>query len=116
MAYGLSVFTGGVGQAGTDARVTFTITGANGAASVCVDASMRHRMERNMWNFVTLPSDDLGPLTSITVQRDDGGIAPGWFLDHILVRSARYQACSKAIFRRWIDSTAPFTQELVNEL
>ena len=107
MAYGLTILTGDVGHAGTDACVTFTVHGANGSSSVRVDTNMRHRMERNRWNFVTLPSDDLGPLESITVQRDDGGIAPAWFLDQILVRSARYQASRKAIFRCWIDSTAP---------
>lgn len=115
MAYGLSVFTGDVGYAGTDGQVTFTLSGAKGSASVRVDTSMTRRMERNMWSFVTLPSDDLGPLQSIAVQRDNTGIAPAWFLDQILVRSARYQVFKKAIFRRWIDSTAPFTQDLVNE-
>ena len=69
-------------------------------------------MERNAWNFVTLPSDDLGPLTSITVQRDGSGLAPGWFLDQILVRSVRYQVSTKALFRCWIDSTAPVTRDL----
>ncbi|TMQ09959.1 MAG: hypothetical protein E6J90_28480 [Deltaproteobacteria bacterium] len=112
MAYGLSVLTGDVGLAGTDARVTFTVTGENGASSVSVDTAMARRMERGMWSFVTLPSDDLGPLTSITVQRDDRGIAPRWFLEQILVRSARYQVSKSATFQRWIDSTAPFTQSL----
>jgi hypothetical protein len=115
MAYGLTIVTGDIRHAGTDADVTFTVTGARGSSSVRFDANLRHRMERNMSNFVTLPSDDLGPLESITVQRDDGGIAPAWFLDQVLVRSARYQASSKAIFRCWLDSTAPFTQALVNE-
>ena len=115
MAYGLSILTGDVGLAGTDASVTFTLIGEKGASSVSVDTAMARRMERKMWNFVTLPSDDLGPLTSITVQRDDRGLAPRWFLEQILVRSARYQVRKKATFQRWIDSTAPFTQTLVDE-
>jgi hypothetical protein len=116
MAYGLTIVTGDVGHAGTDAHVTFTVTGAKSASSVRVDTKLAHRMERNMWNFVTLPSDDLGPLKSIAVQLDNSGNAPRWFLDHILARSARYQVFTKAIFRRWIDSDAPFTQDLMNEL
>jgi glycerophosphoryl diester phosphodiesterase len=115
MAYGLTIVTGDVRNAGTDAGVTFTVTGARGSSSVRVDTRPRHRMERNTTTWVTLPSDDLGPLVSITVQRDDGGIAPAWFLEHVLVRSARYHATSKAIFRCWIDSRAPFTQALVND-
>jgi glycerophosphoryl diester phosphodiesterase len=115
MAYGLDILTGDAGHAGTDAHVTFTVHGTKGSSSVRVDTSMRHRMERNMWNFVTLPSDDLGPLTSITVQRDSSGIAPAWFLDQILVRSVRYQVSGMAVFRCWIDSAAPFTRDLVND-
>ena len=64
---------------------------------------------------MTLSERDLGSLTSITVQRDDRGFALRWFLEQILVRSARYQVCKKATFQRWIDSTAPFTQRLVDE-
>jgi glycerophosphoryl diester phosphodiesterase len=115
LTYGLDILTGDAGHAGTDAEVTFTLHGAAGSASVRVDTNLRQRMERNMWNFVTLASDDLGPLTSITVTHDASGIAPGWFLDHIVVRSARYQVIKTAVFRCWIDATAPVTRDLVND-
>jgi glycerophosphoryl diester phosphodiesterase len=113
LAYGLTIHTGDTWMAGTDANVTFTLTGAAGSASVTVDTSRPRRMERNDWNFVTLQSLGLGALQSITVQRDNEGNGPDWFLDRILVASFRFGASKRADFNRWIDSTSPFTQALV---
>jgi glycerophosphoryl diester phosphodiesterase len=113
LAYGLTIHTGDTWMAGTDANVTFTLTGAAGSASVTVDTSRPRRMERNDWNFVTLHSLDLGALQSITVQRDNEGNGPDWFLDRILVASFRFGVSKRADFNRWIDSTSPFTQALV---
>ena len=69
-------------------------------------------MESGAWNWVTIPSDDLGALQSVTVQRDDSGNAPDWHLDRIEVHSARFGTGGTAFFDRWIDSTAPFDQPL----
>jgi hypothetical protein len=109
-AYSLTIHTGDVYLGGTDARLTFTLNGTSGSAKVTVDASVRFRMERNDWNYVTLYSNDLGELQSITVQRDNQGLAPNWFLDMIKVESFRYKVCKEAIFNCWIDSTEPLTQ------
>ncbi len=114
LAYGLAIHTGNAWRAGTDARVTFTVTGDRASASKTVDTNLIKRMERNDWNYVTLPSRDLGTLRSITVQRDDAGRGPDWFLDRITVRSVRFSEPTLAIFNRWIDTTSPFVQALVS--
>ena len=62
---------------------------------------------------MTLHSPDLGPLLTMTVQRDNQGNAPDWFLDKIEVQSARFGVLKTATFNRDIDSTAPFTAPLV---
>jgi PLAT/LH2 domain-containing protein/glycerophosphoryl diester phosphodiesterase family protein len=111
-AYGLIVHTGDTPMAGTDANVTFTLSGAAGSNCVTVDTRWRARMERNDWNYVTLESEDLGPLHAITVQRDDQGNAPGWYLDRIVVESARYGVSLGARFACWIDGTAPVARPL----
>jgi hypothetical protein len=110
--YALTVHTADVELGGTDAKLTFTLQGARGSVSKTIDASLHGRMERNGWDFVTIPSPDLGELASITVERDDSGSAPKWFLDRIRVESFRYRAAKQAVFERWIDTTAPFTQPL----
>jgi hypothetical protein len=111
--YSLHIHTRDKWMAGTDANLTFTITGAAGSTAKTVNAKLIKRMESGDWNWVTVPSDDLGDLQSITVQRDDSGNAPDWFLDVIEVRSARFGAHSTAAFNRWIDNTNPFTEPLV---
>jgi hypothetical protein len=103
----------GIRSAGTDAAVTFTLNGQNRSSFITVDTKPPYRMERNDWNFVTQQSRDLGTLQSITVQRDNSGNAPDWFLDRIRVRSFRFGASKEAVFGRWIDTTAPFKQTLV---
>ena len=119
-AYAMTIHTGDVHNAGTDANLTFTLKGKLGSATKTVDASLigsilgktPGRMEADAWDYVTLPSPDLGDLLAITVQRDDEGNAPGWFLDKIIVESFRYGVSKRAEFNRWIDTT-PFTQPLV---
>ncbi|MFI1161861.1 PLAT/LH2 domain-containing protein, partial [Streptomyces sioyaensis] len=111
-AYGLTVRTGKYWRAGTDANVTFTLTGTLGTASKTVNTQLVNRMENRDWNYVTIPTDNLGTLKSITVQRDDDGWAPDWCLDRIIIASDRYGAHAQAVFDRWIDSTSPYTVEL----
>ena len=110
--YGLTIKTGDVGHAGTDANLTFTLTGSRGSAKKVVDADYIRRMERGDTNYVTIQSPDIGELQSITVQRDNSGNAPAWFLEHIHVASERYGVVAKATFRKFIDDTAPHTMPL----
>ena len=110
--YGLNIHTSDKWMAGTDANVTFTLHGSAGSVSKTVDTDLVKRMESDDWNWVTIPSDDLGVLQSISVQRDDSGNAPDWHLDRIEVHSARFGTDSTAVFDRWIDTTSPFTEPL----
>lgn len=111
-AYSLHVKTGNKWMAGTDANLTFTLTGSSGSAAKTINSELIKRMESDDWNWVTIPSDDLGALQSITVQRDNDGNGPDWYLDRIEVRSARFGTSGIAIFDRWIGSTSPFTAAL----
>lgn len=110
--YGLHIKTADKWQAGTDANLTFTLHGSNGSCSKTINTQLVNRMESGEWNWVTIPSVDIGALQSITVQRDNQGNAPDWFLDRIDVRSARFGTFGSAVFNRWIDSTSPFNAPL----
>ncbi|MFO0665475.1 MAG: PLAT/LH2 domain-containing protein [Polyangiaceae bacterium] len=112
-AYALTVKTGDVASAGTDANVTFTLKGSLGSASKTVDTKYIKRMERDDTNYVTIQSPDVGTLQSITVQRDNSGNAPGWNLDYIEVKSARFGVAKRATFNMDIDDTNPHTKPLV---
>ena len=111
--YGLHIKTADKWQAGTDANLTFTLHGSMGSCSKTINSELIKRMESGDWNWVTIPSDDIGSLTSLTVQRDNDGNAPDWYLERIEVRSARFGTSGTAVFDGWIDSTSPFTIPIV---
>jgi hypothetical protein len=96
-------------EAGTDANVTFTITGSADEASVAVDTDRIGRMEKGSVNYVTLrSSSSLGELQSITVTRDNKGNAPDWHLDEIRVNSYQWlgEGVEKtATFNSWISTS-----------
>ncbi|MBP6512233.1 MAG: hypothetical protein KA347_06165 [Bacteroidia bacterium] len=108
--YGLQVYTGNVkgGGEGTDAHITFQITGNLGTIRKTIDASLVNRMESDNLNFVTIQSPNLGDLKSITVERDNTGNGPNWYLNKIIVHSYRYGVSKVAIFNKWIDPAATY--------
>jgi hypothetical protein len=108
--YSLTIFTANRPMAGTDANITFVLTGTNGSSKITVDTSLLSRMERGHCNFLTLQSPDLGELLSVSVQRDHSGNAPDWWLDKIVIESACYSVAKTAVFKREINSTLPFIQ------
>jgi hypothetical protein len=102
--YALEVKTSDILGAGTDANITFTLHGKNGAASITLDTSWSHMMERNDTNYVYIPSADLGTLQSVTVSNDGSGGKWGislnseWNVDWIKVRSFAYIGTSAGDF------------------
>jgi hypothetical protein len=97
-SYSLAIYTADSLMAGTDANLTFILTGSEGSSKVTVNSAFRDRMERNHLNYVTIPSIDLGNLISITVQHDNVGYAPGWCLEKIVVTSKFFDGSKVAIF------------------
>ena len=81
---------------------------ANGDASMVLDASLPERLDRNSCTYVTLFTNDLGALQSLTVQFVNAGAT--WYLDHVQVDSFRFGVSKVATFQRWIDDSGPFTQ------
>jgi glycerophosphoryl diester phosphodiesterase len=112
-AYGLTVVTSDIEHAGTDANLTFTLTGANATAAVTIDSNYNERMEQGSTNFVVLPAPDLGTPQSITVSRDDSGNAPDWHLASIEVQSRRYGGSKKAMFDCWIGNSGAVKRALI---
>jgi hypothetical protein len=76
--YGLRVSTFDKLSAGTDSDLTFTLFGTCGSASVTLDASYQQRFEQGAIDYVTIPSKDLGHLTSLQLSSDGSGVGPGW--------------------------------------
>ena len=107
-AYALKVYTADVTDAGTDANLTFTLTGCNGSATTTINASRNGRMEKGKTNYVTLSSKNLGNLTSLTVSRDNSGSSPDWDLDKVDISSVMWRnnaGIASAYFSNFIPTT-----------
>lgn len=94
-AYGLEIVTSDVYGAGTDGDLTFTLKGSRGQATITLNTGEIHlgyysgRMEQGNTDYVTIPSADLGQLSSVTIH-NEGGLGDAWHLATIRVSSARY--------------------------
>ncbi len=94
-SYGLGVLTDGDLFSGTDANLTFTLQGCRGSATITIDAGEvldpiydSERMRDGNWDWMAIPSMNLGKLTSVTIFNDGTGDAPGWDFDDVRVSSA----------------------------
>jgi hypothetical protein len=99
-AYGIEFITG---SDGTDADIEFTLHGCNGSASITVNAGYiipgiynTHRFEADNYDWVTIPSKDIGPLESITIKDLGGALNPDWRIAEVHVSSARYLGADAA--------------------
>jgi len=97
-AYGLEFYTMDTGGAGTNADLKFKLNGCRGSSELIYNTGFVHptystgRMEANQWDWATIPSLNLGKLTSLEITNFGGGFlgAPDWDLGEVTVASARW--------------------------
>src|SRR5215207_2362873 len=82
--YQISVITGDLDQAGTDARVYITLMGEKGSFERQL-GNPRNNFQRGCQDVFTYEMPDLGKLERIRVHHDNSGDHPGWLLERIVV-------------------------------
>uniref|UniRef100_A0A1I8HA00 Lipoxygenase homology domain-containing protein 1 n=1 Tax=Macrostomum lignano TaxID=282301 RepID=A0A1I8HA00_9PLAT len=107
MSYNVSVKTGDVAGAGTDANVFLTIFGKNGETGerqLRASDSALNKFERNRIDMFKIESPDIGELERIRIRHDGSLPNSGWFLDwvRIAVPSRGKQYLFAA--HRWLDT------------
>jgi hypothetical protein len=108
----LEVTTADVSHAGTDAAVTFSLTAADGRVlSRTVDGSFNGRFERGTVTYVTMPGLALAPaqIRSITVAHDGAGVAPGWHLASIALKTCGHET-KRVVFDCEVTRGSPVTR------
>jgi hypothetical protein len=110
--YALGVHTGNVDDADTNTIIQYRLTGKSGEAVKVIDASFKGTYNKDQWDYVTIPSTNIGALTSITIFTNGSGSNPTWFLNRIWVKSWRYGVAKDVTFDTWI-TTVPVTKSLV---
>jgi hypothetical protein len=101
-------------SAGTNSNITFTLEGTGpDRVDVIVDASAAHRYESGSVDHVTMfeATRHLGTPTSLTLSKDNAGIAPDWLPDRIEVHESG-QPVLYADVGEWITSSGNVTRRL----
>lgn len=89
--YKISVYTSNKSKAGTDADVTFTLSGSKGANSPSwtLDTPKINDFERNNIDvFYTREIKDIGSIVKVQVKHNNKGDGPGWHLEKITVQDS----------------------------
>ncbi|KAF5899708.1 lipoxygenase homology domain-containing protein 1, partial [Clarias magur] len=84
--YEVTVVTGEVFAAGTDAKVFLQIYGEEGKTEVIQLKSRSNNFERGTTEIFKIEALDVGRVYKIRIGHNGAGLAPGWFLDYIEVK------------------------------
>lgn len=106
-SYTIEVHTGNVRGGGTGANVFLTLTGSKATSGKTL-VRPEDGGEFNRGSVVTVPFEcvDVGRLRSLTVEHDNSGFGPDWFLDRIVVyRSENPQKKAHFLCRQWLSRT-----------
>ncbi|WP_322907265.1 PLAT/LH2 domain-containing protein [Paenibacillus sp. SGZ-1009] len=83
VAYGITIRTADVADAGTGANVTIRINGTAGSTEFALGNSGFEQNERFYKGFSAI---DVGTIQSITLRHDGKGHKPGWYVSTVLVQ------------------------------
>jgi len=85
----VTVVTGDVPGAGTDANVYLSIFGDVASSSDNRLNSTLASFEKGQTDVFYLTLPNLGNLQKITIYHDNTGVAPGWYLDRVVISNMR---------------------------
>ena len=89
MTYKVTVITGDVPAAGTDANVYISLYGDQGSSPDNHLDSTLSSFEKGQTDVFYLTLVDLGNLQKITIYHDNTGVAPGWYLDRVIITNTQ---------------------------
>lgn len=84
-SFNVTVYTGDVPDAGTDANVYIKIYGTEGSVGPADLDNDADNFERDSVDHFTLELSSVGEVESIDIGHDNSGDCPGWFLDRVLI-------------------------------
>jgi hypothetical protein len=84
--YRISVYTGDIANAGTDANVSITIHGSSRSVGPSDLENSENNFERGKVDHFTLNLSDVGRVQWINIAHDNSGEKPGWFLSRVTIQ------------------------------
>lgn len=108
--YQITVFTGNVGSAGTDANIYMQLFGENGPSpewNLPEGFPIRGKFEEGKPDLFEFTTDDLGQLSRLHIRHDDKYAKSGWYLDKIEVFNKRTGETSVFPCYAWLAKDEP---------
>jgi len=101
--YEVTVLTGTLKGAGTDAEVFIVLHGPNGDSGRRVLDTPGNNFERGQTDVFNLECVDLGPLTKIRMGHNGSGFGAGWFLESVKVKNLSDNQIFEFPCNQWFD-------------
>ena len=106
--YKVQTITGDIAGAGTDAKVSMTLTGENGSTKETVLDGKGNNFERAQTDEFELSSVDLGELKKLRIGHNSTALGSGWFLEKVIVTPLSSEGNEEQpwyfVCQRWLDS------------
>ncbi|XP_071500737.1 lipoxygenase homology domain-containing protein 1-like [Diadema antillarum] len=103
--YEMTVFTGDVQNAGTDAVISLTVYGTNGYSNEIVLDKNGDRFERGREDLIKLELEDIAPLKKIRIGHNGKGSRTDWFLDKVTLRNMETGDLTTFKCEGWLSKT-----------
>uniref|UniRef100_A0A3Q2QDK8 Lipoxygenase homology PLAT domains 1 n=1 Tax=Fundulus heteroclitus TaxID=8078 RepID=A0A3Q2QDK8_FUNHE len=103
--YNVSVMTGDVSGAGTDANVFLTIygdLGDTGERKLSKSETNSNKFERGSVDRFTIEAVDLGQVFRIKIRHDNSMMSPDWYLDQVEVLDVDTEEVYLFLCERWL--------------
>jgi hypothetical protein len=100
--YLITVQTGDVENAGSDANVFITLFGANASSGERFLDNAEDNFERGRTDVFSHEMRDLGEIRFVRIRHDNTGNKPGWFLERILIQNQQTGAGFVFPCSRWL--------------
>ncbi|XP_023678721.2 lipoxygenase homology domain-containing protein 1 isoform X1 [Paramormyrops kingsleyae] len=103
--YKVSVMTGDMYEAGTDANVFLTIygdLGDTGERKLSKSETNSNKFERGSVDKFTIEAVDLGQVYKIKIRHDNSMISPDWYLDQVEVLDVDTEEVFLFLCERWL--------------
>eukprot|EP01119_Soliformovum_irregulare_P003103 TRINITY_DN133_c0_g1_i3.p1 TRINITY_DN133_c0_g1~~TRINITY_DN133_c0_g1_i3.p1 ORF type:complete len:710 (+),score=244.05 TRINITY_DN133_c0_g1_i3:779-2908(+) len=101
--YEVTVLTGTLKGAGTDAEVFIVLHGPNGDSGRHILDTPGNNFERGQTDVFSFECVDLGPLSKIRIGHNGAGFGAGWFLEKVTVKNLNDNGVFEFPCNQWFD-------------
>ncbi|XP_056399217.1 lipoxygenase homology domain-containing protein 1 isoform X2 [Hyla sarda] len=114
--YEVTVITGDVPNAGTDANIYMTCFGASGNTEEILLPKSGDRFERGQKDTFVMEIADIAPFKKMRVRIDGKGSRPEWYLEQIILKSTVTEEETVFTYGEWLSKTKGEKRTLSCEL